>query len=166
MNRYENWSGKLLLLGAIALVAGAVDPMEGSFLVLPGSVLYALGTYLRADNRRRITFRIVAMLLIVAGVASLWGLSALGGVGGTSGRSLWWGLAILPYPVGWSMSIWGPGSPRWMRWLGIVLGCWYLALATLAKQDFVIVAVGLIGLLTLAGCAYTLIRDRMRLVQD
>jgi len=32
-------------------------------------------------------------------------LSSLGGIGGKSGRSLWWGLALLPYPVGWLMAL-------------------------------------------------------------
>ncbi|WP_166806285.1 hypothetical protein [Cryobacterium cheniae] len=27
-----------------------------------------------------------------------------GGIGGTTGNSLWWGLLILPYPVGWFMA--------------------------------------------------------------
>jgi hypothetical protein len=26
-----------------------------------------------------------------------------GGIGGNSGLSLWWGLIILPYPVGWAI---------------------------------------------------------------
>ena len=38
---------------------------------------------------------------MAVGVAALWGLSAIGGFGSTSGRSLLWGLLIVPYPAGW-----------------------------------------------------------------
>jgi len=34
------------------------------------------------------------------GVGALWFLSSLGGIGGKSGHSIWWGLLILPYPTG------------------------------------------------------------------
>ena len=34
-------------------------------------------------------------------------MSALGGLGGESGRTIWWGLVLLPYPVGWVMGVIG-----------------------------------------------------------
>ncbi|WP_166790785.1 hypothetical protein [Cryobacterium mannosilyticum] len=34
-------------------------------------------------------------------------MSALGGVGGTSGVSMWWSILVLPYPVGWLMALVG-----------------------------------------------------------
>ena len=34
-------------------------------------------------------------------------LTILGGIGGHSGRSLWWGLFVLPYPLGWIIGIVG-----------------------------------------------------------
>jgi hypothetical protein len=34
-------------------------------------------------------------------------LSLFGGIGGNTGRSMWWGLVILPYPVGWIIGVAG-----------------------------------------------------------
>ncbi len=48
-----------------------------------------------------------AVILIAVGVAALFGLSAVGGIGGRSGHSMWWGLLILPYPLGWLMALAG-----------------------------------------------------------
>jgi len=39
------------------------------------------------------------------GVAAMLAVNTLGGLGGTKGRSLWWGLLILPYPIGWILAI-------------------------------------------------------------
>jgi len=39
------------------------------------------------------------------GVAAMFALSSIGGIGGESGRSMWWGILILPYPVGWVMGM-------------------------------------------------------------
>src|SRR5512136_2858761 len=128
MNRRELWSRILIMGGSIAMVVGAIDPLEGSALILPGSGLVALGTYLDQTERRLIAYRVWVFILIAIGVGALWGLSMVGGFGGKSGRSMWWGVLILPYLIGWSMSIWGPGSPRWLLLLGIVVGLWYLAI--------------------------------------
>ena len=98
------------------MVVGAIDPMEGSLLILPGSGLVALGTFLGQSERRLIAYRVWVFILIAIGVGALWGLSMVGGFGGKSGRSMWWGVLILPYLIGWNMGIWGPGSPRWLLW--------------------------------------------------
>jgi hypothetical protein len=45
--------------------------------------------------------------LVLAGVAALWGLSALGGVGGDTGRSMWWLLLCAPYGLGWLLALGG-----------------------------------------------------------
>jgi hypothetical protein len=47
------------------------------------------------------------LALIAVGVAALFGLSAIGGFGGPSGRSMWWGLLLLPYPIGWVIGLLG-----------------------------------------------------------
>ena len=52
----------------------------------------------------------------------------MGGFGGSSGRSAWWALLILPYLIGWSIDLWGPGSPRWISMAGIAIGAWYLVI--------------------------------------
>ena len=89
------------------MVVGTLDPMEGSLLILPGSGLVALGVYLGRKNRWTFFYWALAFLLIAFGVGALFGLSAVGGFGGHSGHSGWWGLLILPYPIGWLMELTG-----------------------------------------------------------
>ena len=178
-NTRNLWSKILTVVGGIAMVVGAIDPMEGSLLIVPGAGLMALGAYLAQAERRVIAYRVWVFILIAIGVGALWGLSAVGGFGGSSGRSMWWGVLILPYLIGWSMGIWGPGSSRWLLWLGIGVGLWYLTiLAFLLKHEarggtlrldgttlFGWLAspgaiIGIIGVLTIGGCIYRL-RKRM-----
>jgi hypothetical protein len=99
------WSRILVLVGLIAMVIGALDPLEGSLVILPGIGLVALGA-VRGDNRHR-TLLLWSLGLVAVGVAAMVGLSAVGGVGGNSGHSNWWAVAILPYPVGWIMGLIG-----------------------------------------------------------
>lgn len=158
----------LIIAGGIGMIVGAVDPMEGSLLILPGSGLLALGTYLGQAKRRLIAYRAWAFVLVAIGVGALWGLSAVGGFGGSTGRSMWWGMLILvPYMVGWNMGIWGPESPRWLLWLGIVIGALYLVMA----GNFAVhtglghlglkITLAVVGLVALVGCIYRL-RQEMR----
>jgi hypothetical protein len=99
------WSRLLKAVGGTVMAIGTLDPMEGSLLILPGSGLVALGVYLAGTNRHIVLYWTLTFILITVGVAALFGLSSLGGFGGTSGRSLWWGLTLLPYPVGWLMAL-------------------------------------------------------------
>ena len=107
MNSRNLWSRILIIAGFIALVVGAIDPIEGSLLILPGSGMVAFGTFIAQSERRLITYRAWVFILIAIGVGALWGLSEVGGFGGSSGLSIWWGVLILPYPLAWSMGIWG-----------------------------------------------------------
>ena len=86
---------------------GTLDPLEGSLLILSGSGLVALGVYLGGRERRIVLYWIWAFILIAVGVAAMFALSAVGGIGGGSGHSIWWGILILPYPVGWLMALAG-----------------------------------------------------------
>lgn len=160
----------LIIVGSIAMLVGAVDPMEGSVIILPGSGLVALGTFLGQSERRLIAYRVWVFILIAIGVGAMWWLSSLGGFGGKSGRSMWWGVLILPYLIGWSMGIWGPKSPRWLLLLGIVVGLWYLALLVMilkrpggqhgAMWALPGIVIGTTGMVTIGGC---IIRLRMRI---
>ena len=105
MNGASRWSRILIIAGLVATVIGAVDPLEGSVVILAGTGLVALGA--RLDQSRYRVFLYWSLVLVAVGVGALWGLSALGGIGGTSGRSNWWGLVLLPYPVGWMMGLVG-----------------------------------------------------------
>lgn len=89
------------------MIVGTVDPMEGSILILPGSACVALGIYLGRKERRIVLYWTVAFILIAVGVAALFGFSAVGGLGGNTGRSMWWALLVLPYPLGWLMALAG-----------------------------------------------------------
>jgi len=112
MNIRDLWSRILVILGSVAMLVGALDPMEGSIIILLGSGLVALGTFLGHRERQWIVYRIWMFILVAIGVGAMWVLTMKGGIGGNSGHSIWWALLILPYPVGWTMGIWGPGSPR------------------------------------------------------
>jgi hypothetical protein len=166
MNTRNLWSKILTVAGGLAMVVGAIDAMEGSLAILPGAGLLALGTWLAGAERRAIASNTWAFVLVAIGVGALWGLSAVGGFGGSSGRSNWWGLMLLPYPIGWNMAIWGPGSPRWLTVLGIGNGLWFLILARLVlrpspmKSLPTAIVIAVIGVVVIAGCIYRLVQQR------
>ncbi|HXR03174.1 MAG TPA: hypothetical protein VN836_00525 [Verrucomicrobiae bacterium] len=168
------WSRILIVLGSIGMLVGAIDPVEGSAVILPGSLLLALGTFFNQSERHLFAYRAWVFILIAIGVGALWGLSAVGGIGGKSGHSMWWGVLILPYLIGWSMGVWGPGSPRWLLVLGIGVGLWYLAILALvlkhssersgAMSALPGIIIAAIGVLTIVGCISRLRRASRHLV--
>jgi len=105
MNPRSLWSRVLVIIGSIAMLVGVLDPLEGSLAILIGSGLVALGTFLGQASRQMLVYWIIIFSLITIGVGAMFALSAAGGIGGTSGHSLWWGALVLPYPVGWVMGI-------------------------------------------------------------
>ena len=107
MNARLLWSRILKVVGGVAMLLGTADPLEGSMLILPGSALVALGVCLSSPDRRVVRYWTWAFILIAIGVGAMFALSAGGGIGGPTGRSMWWGLLILPYAVGWLMSVAG-----------------------------------------------------------
>lgn len=107
MNPRTFWGRILVILGGIAMLLGAVDPLEGSLLILPGSGLVALGMWLGQRERRTLVYWVWVFILIAAGVGAMFVLSAFGGIGGKRGHSMWWGVLMLPYPVGWLMALVG-----------------------------------------------------------
>ncbi len=135
------------------MLIGALDLMEGSLLILPGSGLVALGTYVGHRERRWKIYRTWVFILVAIGVGAMWGMTVLG----TEGRSAWWDLLLVPYLAGWTMGIWGPGSPRWLLASGIVVATFHLWLVTIIlngrnKFASVAIALGVLGLVTIAGC--------------
>jgi hypothetical protein len=164
------WARILTGLGSLGMLLGAIDPMEGSLLILPGSLLMALGTLLGRGERRLIVYRTGVFILVAVGVGALWGLSWVGGFGGKSGLSMWWGLLILPYLIGWSMGVWGPGTPRWALLLGIGVGLWYLTLFVMVLKSLgrhpgsllPVTIIAALGLLTIGGCLFRLWKGRSR----
>ena len=105
MNARKFFWQALVIVGLVAMLLGAFDPLEGSLLILPGSGLVALGELLGKTPQRWILGG--AFSLVAVGVGVLFELSAVGGVGGASGHSMWWLLTVLPYPVGWLIGLGG-----------------------------------------------------------
>ncbi len=91
----------LIIAGSFLFVAAIIDPMEGSFVILAGSGLAALGMGIDSSERSHAPYWTGVFAAVLVGVCALLILSAKGGFGGESGRSMWWGLTILPYPLGW-----------------------------------------------------------------
>ncbi|MEI7946001.1 MAG: hypothetical protein WCJ02_04865 [bacterium] len=99
------WANILIIVGLIGMLVGALDPLEGSLIILPGCGLATLGALLGKSRHGK--FLTLSFVLVAIGVGALWGLSACGGFGGNSGHSMWWGLLLLPYPTGWIMGVIG-----------------------------------------------------------
>ncbi len=100
----------LILIGLIAMVIGAIDPLEGSVIILPGSALVALGALIGKVPRRKLLYW--AFGLTAFGIATMFVTSAFGGV------ARWWLLVFLPYPVGWIIEV-----------IGAILSLWETAAA-------------------------------------
>lgn len=111
MNRNVRWPRILVIVGLVAMLAGILDPLEGSLVILGGTALAAFGVWLGHDRQEKLLYWSFA--LVALGVGALWGLSSVGGFGGESGRSNWWGLLILPYPAGWIIGL--LAVRRWLR---------------------------------------------------
>ncbi|WP_396200027.1 hypothetical protein [Gemmatimonas sp.] len=102
---HDRWFRPLVIAGLAGMLLGALDPLEGSLVIAAGSVLVGLGT---PRQHSAVATRVrIACLLMVAGVAALWIMSDVGGVGGSTGRSMWWLLLVAPYPVGWALGLIG-----------------------------------------------------------
>lgn len=97
------WTRYLYIFGVIALIIGVIDPLEGSILISLGSISLAFSTYLNNDPQWKVFLS--ASLMIIFGVSFLFYFSSLGGFGGNSSLSWWWGVLIIPYPLGWLLSI-------------------------------------------------------------
>lgn len=105
MDASSRWSRPLVIGGLVAMLIGALDPLEGSLVILPGAAAAALGARLGGGRYR--TLLLWSFVLVAVGVAALFGWSAVGGLGGRTGRSMWWALTMLPYPVGWVLALVG-----------------------------------------------------------
>jgi multisubunit Na+/H+ antiporter MnhB subunit len=103
MKDKTHWTRIMYIIGVIAMIIGAIDPLEGSVVIAAGCALIALSTYLTHDRNWKIF--LASLIMIVLGVFFMFFFSALGGFGGTSTLSWWWTTLILPYPIGWLMAI-------------------------------------------------------------
>jgi hypothetical protein len=101
----RRWSRPLLWIGTAALVLGAVDPLEGSLVIVAGAGVSVVAAHLGHLRGRQLLDWGVGLATL--GVAAMWAMSAVGGVGSSVGRSYWWLLLLVPYPVGWLLSLTG-----------------------------------------------------------
>jgi hypothetical protein len=88
----------MFVTGIFSIIVGALDPMEGSVVILLGSILLAISSHFLQDRHRKIF--LAFFLCILIGIVSLFTISDFGGLG-QGYLSWWWGLLILPYPIGW-----------------------------------------------------------------
>jgi len=93
----------LYRIGVVVMIIGAIDPLEGSVLILGGNLLLVISLFMTKDRHKK--HFLTTLILIAVGVFFLFYLSSLGGFGGTSDLSWWWGTLILPYPAGWIFAI-------------------------------------------------------------
>jgi Predicted exporters of the RND superfamily len=105
MQPESSWPRGLVIAGLAAIALGTLDPLEGSVVILGGIALVTIGAFLAHSPLRSRMYTVLALAVI--GVGALWGVSAMGGIGGKSGRSMWWAVTMLPYPVAWVLGIAG-----------------------------------------------------------
>jgi hypothetical protein len=97
------WSRVLVIAGLVVMLIGTLDPLEGSVLILAGIGVMTAGAVLGHSRVRRLLYG--ALALGVVGVGALFAISAVGGFGGNTGRSMWWSIILLPYPAAWVLAL-------------------------------------------------------------
>ena len=105
MKPAQLWSRILVIAGFVLMLVGAIDPLEGSLLILPACAMVTFGTFLGRSRHRKLV--LWGLVLVALGVGAIWLFTAFGGLGGDTGRSMWWALCLLPYPAGWIMCLVG-----------------------------------------------------------
>jgi hypothetical protein len=98
-------SRTVLMTALILMLLGFLDPLEGAVVILVGVGLGGLNAHLNSNNNRKMLYW--AFAIIAIGIGAMLALSRIGGIGGQSGHSIWWGLMILPYPIGWIIGLVG-----------------------------------------------------------
>jgi len=99
MKTKTQWTKVLYIIGIVAIIIGVLDPLEGSVVILAGSVAISFSTYLNKDRHWKLFF--TSFLMIVIGVFFLFYLSSLVGFGGNSSLSWWW---IINYSISGRMA--------------------------------------------------------------
>jgi hypothetical protein len=79
------------------MILGAIDPLEGSVLIVLASAMILSGVYIIERGSKTFKLNLYAFLMILAGTVVMFYLSFLGGVGGNTGISSWFMLFVLPY---------------------------------------------------------------------
>ena len=95
----------MMIVGAVALAVGALDPLEGSLILLPACVLVALAARWAGSRYERLSN--VGLAVFFVGFVAMWAITAIGGVGGSTGRSAWWALPAVLVVPGWLLVVAG-----------------------------------------------------------
>jgi hypothetical protein len=138
MNARQFFAQILVIVGLAALLLGALDPLEGCIVILAGSALVYIGARLRKSRYHLLLG--AALVLVLLGVAAMFVLGRLGGVGGRSQHSIWWLLLILPYPIGWLMALAGTVALVGKGWHRVCLCC---AVVLVASAVAALITLGL-----------------------
>lgn len=101
MKSKVKWTSMIFIIGIIALIIGAFDPLEGSIIIAAGSILITLSTFYTHDRHHKLF--LTSAIMIIFGVCCMFYISYLGGY--DPKREWWWNVLILPYPVGWLISV-------------------------------------------------------------
>lgn len=96
-----DWKGMLYVVGILNFFLGMLDPLEGSVLIVIGAVCITIYKYLRGDRHKK--GFLTGCIMIVFGVAYMFFLSNLGGIG-PNAKSWWWAVPLAPYPLGWLLT--------------------------------------------------------------
>ena len=152
----------MVLAGGILIIIGAVDPLEGSLLILPGAGMTASGLWLGAAERSVILFHWMVFCLIAVGIGALWALRFAGGFGGESGRTNAWGLLVMPYVIGLPLALVGSGLPPWHYRAGLMVGVWYVLLGIMLLRRAgdhwqLPIGIAFVGSMIVGGCLWRLI---------
>jgi hypothetical protein len=134
MNARQFFAQILVIVGLAALLLGALDPLDGCIVILAGSALVYIGARLRKSRYHLLLG--AGLVLVLLGVAAMFVLGRLGGVGGRSQHSTWWLLLMLPYPIGWLMALAGTVALVGKGWHRVCLCC-AAVLVVLAIATFV-----------------------------
>jgi hypothetical protein len=87
-----------VIAGLSAIALGLIDPLEGFPVLLAGGTVSLIAAFLSGSARVRLLAW--GWGLAVAGCAVMLVLTAMGGVGGSTGIPGAWALTAIPYPVG------------------------------------------------------------------
>jgi hypothetical protein len=92
----------IFIIGIVTFLLGILDPLEGSVVICFGAILITLVSYFRKETFFK--WFLMATILTLFGVIALFVVSSFGGLG-KDALSPWWGLVLLPYPIGWILGI-------------------------------------------------------------
>lgn len=93
----------LAIVGLFAMLVGGLDPLEGSVIIVPGVAIATLGAFLGHSRFTKLFYWSLA--LVALGVAAMFTIGAVGGLGARRGYLMWWGLLIAPYPLGYLLGL-------------------------------------------------------------